>query len=124
MNRSGIHLRRDEVDRGAVGLHAGGERALVGVEALEGRKQRRVDVEHAPVPAGDEPRRSEPHESGETDEIDAMIFEHGLERVLEGLASLPYVMWSTTAVARPAARAVARPAASGRFDATSAISAG
>ena len=50
-DRAGIHLRHDEMHGRAVLLHAGCERARVGVEALEGRQQRGMDVEQPSVPA-------------------------------------------------------------------------
>ena len=69
-------------------LHAGRERALVGVEPFERRQQRRMDVQHAPLPAADEPGRQEPQEAGEADEIDPVRLELGLQRPLEAFAIL------------------------------------
>ncbi len=41
-----------------------------------------------PLPARDEPRRQEPHEAGEADEIDAVRVQGIVERAFEGLAIL------------------------------------
>ena len=87
-DRARIHLGDDEMHAGAVNLDPGGDRARVRIEPLEGGQQRRVDVEHAAGPVPDEPRRQQPHEAGEADEIDAVCFEHRLHRALERLAVL------------------------------------
>ena len=49
-DRAGIHFRHHEVHGRAVLLGASGERAGVGVEALERRQQRRMDVEQPARP--------------------------------------------------------------------------
>ena len=66
----------------------GVERALVRVEALERRQQRRVDIEQAPLPLRDETGREQPHEAGETNDVDAVLHELGLQRALERRAVL------------------------------------
>src|SRR5580700_5857514 len=45
-----------------------------------------MNVEHAPAPARDEPRRQEPHETGEADQIDAVRVQSIIERAFERLA--------------------------------------
>ncbi len=87
-DRTGIDLRHDEVHGGAVDLHAGFERALVGVETAEGGQEGRVDVEHAPGPSRHQPWGEEPHEAGEADELDPVVLQHRLDRTLERLAIL------------------------------------
>ena len=69
-------------------LDAGCERALVRVQALERRQERRVDIEQAALPAVDEPGREQPHETGKAHELDAMLVQHRLQRALEGSAIL------------------------------------
>ena len=70
----------------AVPFDAGFERAAVGVQPLELRQQRRVDVEHSPVPARHEPRCQQPHETGEADDLDAVALQFGIERAFERFA--------------------------------------
>ena len=65
---------------------AGFKRAAMGMQPLELRQQRRVDVQHAPAPARDEPWREEPHEAGKADEIDALRVKLGVERAFEAFA--------------------------------------
>ena len=109
---------------GAVDLDAGLERALVRVEALEGRQQGRVDIEHALLPLPDEPRRQQPHEAGKTNDVDAMLLQHRLQRALERGAVLAEFCVIDD-FGRDAGGACAdKPAGVGRFDTTSAISAG
>src|SRR6185436_13248213 len=66
----------------------GCERTSVGVKALELRQQRWMNVEHAPAPARDEPRRQQPHEAGEANEINPVRLELMVERAFERLALL------------------------------------
>src|SRR5215204_6296140 len=74
------------MDRAAVDAHAGLERPPMRVEAREQRQQRRMDVQHPPGPAVDEPRRQDAHEAGKAEELDAMRQKLLVERTLEGLA--------------------------------------
>ena len=53
-DRARVHRRAHEVHRAAVDADAGGQRPSVRVEPLEGRQQRRVDVDQAVAPALDE----------------------------------------------------------------------
>ena len=85
-DRTGVELGLDEMDGAAVLLQAGGERALMRMQAAQVRQQRRVDVEHAPAPALDEFRPEDAHETGETDEFDCVRFERRLQRRLERFA--------------------------------------
>ncbi len=66
--------------------HAGFERPAVGMQSLELRQQRRMNVEHATAPTRDEPRRQKPHEAGKAHDVDAMRYEFGIERAFEGFA--------------------------------------
>src|SRR4029079_11785965 len=66
----------------------GCERTSVGVKALELWQQRWMNVEHAPAPARDEPRRQQPHEAGEANEITPMRLALLVERAFERLALL------------------------------------
>ena len=79
-----VERGRDLVDGAARLAVAGGERAGMGVEPAIVRQQRRVDVEHPPLPRGDEARGEHPHEAGETDDVDGVRRqrrrEPGLER--------------------------------------------
>ena len=72
----------------AVHLHARLESPPVRIEALESRQQGRVDVENSTLPLLDETGGQQPHEAGKTDDIDAMLFKHGLQGALEGCAVL------------------------------------
>ncbi len=74
------------MDGCAVPFRAGRKRAPVGVEPLELRQQRRMNVEHASAPAPDQPRRQQPHKSGETNEIDPVRLKLCIKRTLEGRA--------------------------------------
>ena len=58
----------------------------MGVEALEGRQQRRMDVEQPAVPLPHEPGRQQPHESREADDLDLVLDQNILQRALERLA--------------------------------------
>ena len=55
----------------------------MGIEALEGRQQGRVDVEYAPLPFPDEIGGEQAHETGQADEIDAVSFECRLHCAFE-----------------------------------------
>ena len=70
-DRAVVHRRADIVDRAAMDLDAGIERAGVGVQSGEGGEQRGVDVDQPVAPALDEVLREKPHEAGEADELDA-----------------------------------------------------
>ena len=74
--------------RAAVQLDAGLERPLMGVEAVEGGQQRRVDVDQPVAPALDEILRQQAHEAGEADDVDPRGLEPLLDRRLEGGAVL------------------------------------
>ncbi len=63
----------------------------MGVEPLERGQQCGMDIEHAPGPMRDEAGREQPHEAGETDEIDAVFFQHRLNGAVERRAVLAEV---------------------------------
>src|ERR1700738_4617755 len=69
--------------RGAVNLHSRAESAPVRIEAFEGRKQGRVDIEYAAFPAFDEPRRQQAHETRKTDEVGCPALDCLLHGALE-----------------------------------------
>ena len=85
-DRPVVQGRADEVDGAAVQADAGFERPPVGVEALEGGEEGRVNVEEAVVPRLDEAGAQDPHEAGEADEVGAVGVDHRVQRVLERLA--------------------------------------
>src|ERR1700733_1679098 len=72
----------------AVPFNAGFKRPAMRVEALELRQQCRMDVEHAPAPARNEPGRQEPHEAGEADDFDSVRFKFRIKRAFERFAIL------------------------------------
>src|ERR1700722_3163686 len=72
----------------AVLAQAGRERAAVSMKSLELRQQGRMNVEHAAAPTRDEPWRQQPHEAGETHQINPVRLECAVERALERLAVL------------------------------------
>src|ERR1700722_20229234 len=74
------------MDGGAMPLHAGCQCTAVGVQAFELRQQCRMNVQHAAAPARDEPRRQQPHETGEADQIEAGGGQGVVERAFERLA--------------------------------------
>ncbi len=80
-----FHLGHDEMHAGAVDFHPGGKRSGMRVEAFEGGKQRRMNIEHALRPAGNQPWRQEPHESCETHEVDAVLLQRICDAALERL---------------------------------------
>ena len=109
----------------AVLLRAGGERARVGVETLERRQQGRMDVEQASLPLPHEPRRQQPHEAGEADELDAVRLRVVLQRALERLAVLAErLVVDDRGGDAGRARARCKPLGVGSLETTSAISAG
>src|ERR1700689_4561094 len=59
-DRARVRFRNDEGDGGAMPLAAGCKRAAMGMETLELRQQRGVDVQQKPAPARDEPGREKP----------------------------------------------------------------
>ena len=87
-DRSRVHFGDDEVNRRAMDLDAGRERARMGVEALEGGQQGRVNVENSSLPTVDEAGREQPHEAGEADHLGAVGVEFALQREFEGVAIL------------------------------------
>ncbi len=72
----------------AVPLRPGLDRATMGIQSLELRQQRWVNIDHAAAPAPHESRRQQPHEAGEADEIGPVRVKLAIERALEGLAVL------------------------------------
>ena len=124
-DRAGIEFRHHEMHRAAVEKHAFRERPLVGVGAPEKREEGRVDVEHPALPSrSTKPGRQNPHEAGKADEVDAAPAQRLVDDRLEALPIGEGLVIDADSVdARPRAPC-ARPPAPGRFDRTSAISAG
>lgn len=86
-DRSGVHLRADEMNSAAGDFDAGFNHPPMDVEALERRQQRRVDVEQFAVPAFDEAGGQNAHEAGEADEFDVGRGKGFYQRGFEGGAS-------------------------------------
>ena len=111
--------------RRTVLFHSSRDGALMGVEALEGRQQGRVDVDQAPIPARDEPGAQHAHEARKAHDVDAMRFEPRIELPVEGFTILAErLVVDRLGCDACLARAFASPAASGTLERTSAISAG
>src|SRR5262249_17725396 len=87
-DRAASNLRHHERDQRGADLRGGLKQGLVGIEALEPRQKRWVDVDEPPLPAADEPRRQQPHEAGKAYEIDRMPVERVCERAFEAFAIL------------------------------------
>jgi len=68
-----VEMVIDKVDRATDDFDAVVEGLLLGVEAGEGRKQRRMNVEDAIRKGCDESRREQTHVAGETDEVDIVL---------------------------------------------------
>src|SRR5918993_1367334 len=85
-DRTGVELGHDVVHAAAVDAHAGFERATVGVQALEKRQKRRVDVDHPSLPTLDQPRSQHAHETRKTQDVGLMSRERRVEVALEGFA--------------------------------------
>ena len=60
----------------------------MGVEALEGGQQGRVDIQHASLPMPDEVGAEQTHETGKTYNFDAVLIERRLQGPLETRAIL------------------------------------
>jgi hypothetical protein len=60
----------DKVDSAASDADAGLQGLLLSVEALEGRKEGRVNVEDAAAPLSDEIGRKNAHEPGQRNQVD------------------------------------------------------
>ena len=72
-----VELLVDEVDGASNDVDAVVEGLLLGVEAREGRQQRRMDVQNAVGEGLNEFTREQAHVSSEADEIDVMLVEAG-----------------------------------------------
>ena len=68
-NRAGIHLRADEMHGTAMEPDAGRQRPGVGVQSPERRQQRRMDIDHAVAPGGDEFVAEDTHEARQADKL-------------------------------------------------------
>src|SRR5260221_2292014 len=88
-----MHVYGPVIDRGplkmhgaAVEPHAGSERALLRVEAAEGRQQRGMDVDEPIARELDEGLAENPHDAGEAHECIAGRLQRGVERGVEFVA--------------------------------------
>src|SRR5207237_983537 len=86
-----------EMNRGAGNLHPGAQRLSVRIETGKRRQERRVDVEHAALPAQHELCREQPHEAAETDELHPVLIERCLQHPLERGAVLAVLSMVLTA---------------------------
>ena len=87
-DRTGIDFRHHEMHGRAVLRHAGRRARACVCSPWKAGSSDGWMLSSRPVPARHEPRRQHPHEAGEADDVDALPFERGLERALEGLAVL------------------------------------
>src|SRR5262249_59846669 len=78
-----VSLRNDEMNSGTGNSHAGPERLAVRVDTGKRRQQRRVDIEHAPLPLQHKVCREQPHEATEADEFNPVLVKHALKQALE-----------------------------------------
>ena len=72
-DRPGVGFGDHEVHGRARDLDPGLQRLAVRIEARKGRQQRGMDIEHLAVPAPYELGREEPHESAQTNQLDAVL---------------------------------------------------
>src|SRR5579863_1042644 len=71
---------------GAVALGASRDRPAVGIKPFEVWQQRGMNVQEAPAPARDKPRRQNAHEAGETYDLDSMHAQRFVKRSLKRFA--------------------------------------
>ena len=86
--RTIIQFRTHQVNGAAVDSDARLEGTGVGVQPLERRKERGVDVEEPVMPARNEPRSEDAHETGEADELDIGVFKRYVQRPLKCLSAV------------------------------------
>ena len=86
--RSSIGLGGHEVDSSARDLDSGPQRLSMRIQPRKTGQQRGMDVEHSAVPALDELGREQPHEAGETDQLDPPLVQRRLQHGLEACAIL------------------------------------
>ena len=83
-----VEMFVDKVDRAAGNLDAVVKCLLLGVEAGECGKQRRMDVENAVGERGNKAGREQAHVAGETDEVD-LVFAKAADEVAIVLGAGP-----------------------------------
>ena len=71
------------MDRCSGNLHPGAQRLQVRLDSGKGRQQRRMDVDHAAVPALYECWRKQTHESRKTNQLDPVLLQRRLQYRLE-----------------------------------------
>ena len=110
-DRTRIGFRNDEMYGRAGNLHAGADRLPVRIESGKRRQQGRVDVDHPALPARHEGRGEQPHEAARQTSSILCWSRMVCSAASKVARSLPNGLWSSTAVATPALRAVveARP---------------
>ena len=69
-DRTGVNFGTHEMHGAAGKAHARRQCLALGMEAGEGRQQRRMDVDHAVAPRLDKAAVKQPHEARKTDEVD------------------------------------------------------
>jgi hypothetical protein len=74
-DRSGIELGADEMNRATREADARCKGLTLGVEAAEGRKEGRMDIDHPIAPGFDKTRLQHPHEAGQADQLDPPLTE-------------------------------------------------
>ena len=101
-------------------LHAVLERLTLRIQARERGQERRVNVQNAIRKRVEQRRADQPHVAGQADEIDTRRGERRRDRAIEVVAAGEFLRID---VARldPGRRARISPAASGRFEMTTAI---
>src|SRR3954470_7292762 len=87
-DRARIELRHYEVHRCAVLLRSGRKRALMGVKSLERGQERGMNVDQAPVPAGDEPWAEHVYKQKTAYDIDAVGLKRRVECAIKRFAVL------------------------------------
>ena len=75
-DRAGIDSIINEVYRAARDLHTMFKRLPLGMQSRERRKQRRVNIENAPLEKPYEVRTQDPHVACQADQIDSMILQN------------------------------------------------
>ena len=123
-DRTGIGFRNDKMHGGAGNLHAGAQRLALRVEPRKRRQQRRMNVEHAAIPALHEFGRQQPHESAEANQLDPMLLQRGLQHRFERRAVFAERLAFDRDGRNAAGPGPFSPPASARLEITTTISAG
>ena len=120
-DRSAIELRRHQVHGHAADLDAVLERLALRVDARKRRQQRRVDVQDGVRKRLEERRADQPHVAGQADEPDIARLQLARQRAIVARRATAIRDGRCRRVSMPACRARSSPAASARFEMTTAI---